>query len=52
MKGSKATPLALITWEGQTVAQANSRGAFRFTSTTLPPSCVGDVGDGSETVQG
>lgn len=50
VKGSKATPLALIKWEGQPVAQATSRGAFRFSTSILPQDCVGDLSDGTSTV--
>ncbi len=50
VRGTNAAASASITWEGQVVTQANVNGAFRFTTTTLPPSCVGDVGDGSDVV--
>lgn len=51
VKGSKAAPLALITWEGVPVAQASKSGSFRFDTAILPPACVGVLSDGNETTQ-
>ena len=51
VKGSKAAPLAAITWEGAPVAIASKSGSFRFETTVLPPDCVGTVGDGEATVR-
>ncbi|MEW5918035.1 MAG: hypothetical protein AB1762_16650, partial [Gemmatimonadota bacterium] len=48
VKGRKAQPLALITWDGQPVAQATNQGAFRFATTILPTDCVGQLSDGNE----
>jgi hypothetical protein len=50
VKGAKAAPFAVITWEGQNVGQASKSGAFRFTTSILPSDCVGEVGDGVATV--
>jgi hypothetical protein len=50
VKGSKAAPLALITWEGAPVAQASKSGSFRFETAILPAMCVGTLNDGTDTV--
>lgn len=50
VKGRQATPLALLTWEGQPVAQATKNGTFRFATAVLPQDCVGDLSDGTSTV--
>lgn len=47
VKGKGAVPLALLTWDGQSVAQASARGTFRFATLILPQDCVGEVGDGT-----
>ena len=47
VKGKQAQPLALLTWEGQPVAQASKSGTFRFETTTLPNDCVGTLSDGN-----
>jgi hypothetical protein len=46
VKGSKAAPLAPITWEGAPITATTNRGAFRFATTILPPDCVGELADG------
>jgi hypothetical protein len=51
VKGKGATASATITWEGQPVTQATTRGLFRFATAILPSDCVGDVSDGLATVQ-
>jgi hypothetical protein len=50
VRGKDAAPDATITWDGEIVGQANSRGRFSFETTTLPQDCVGEVGDGTATV--
>jgi hypothetical protein len=50
IKGRNAAPLALLSWEGQPIAQATKTGVFRFATTTLPSSCVGELSDGAETI--
>jgi hypothetical protein len=50
IQGRNATPNATISWEGQTVASATSRGAFRFATSALPAGCLGELSDGSETI--
>ena len=52
VRGKQASATdATITWEGEPVAQATSTGKFRFDTTVLPEDCVGQVGDGIETVE-
>ncbi|MBI4525653.1 MAG: DUF1566 domain-containing protein [Deltaproteobacteria bacterium] len=53
VKGIKAAKNAVITWEGQPVAVTHSKpgGAFGFSTTALPQDCVGDLSDGTETIQ-
>lgn len=46
VKGKGAASLALLTWEGQSVAQASARGTFRFATPILPQDCVGEISDG------
>jgi hypothetical protein len=48
VKGGKAQPLALITWEGQAVAQASRNGRFRFATVIIPQHCIGELSDGTE----
>ncbi len=50
LKGRGAAPLALLTWEGQPVAQATKTGGFRFATSVLPQDCVGDLSDGTTTL--
>jgi hypothetical protein len=50
VKGRKTAPLALISWEGQPVAQSTKTGGFRFATSVLPQDCVGDLSDGSSTI--
>jgi hypothetical protein len=46
VQGSKAVPNVAITWEGDTVAQANNGGNFSF-SGVVPADCVGILSDGT-----
>jgi len=50
VKGAKAAPLAAITWQGSPVAVATKSGSFHFETAILPADCVGEVGDGVDTV--
>lgn len=50
VKGKSAASLALLTWEGQPVAQATKSGAFRFATSMLPTDCVGELSDGTALV--
>jgi len=50
VKGTKAVPLAVITWEGASVTIASKAGDFGFETAMLPAGCVGNVSDGNETV--
>lgn len=50
VKGKGAASLALLSWEGQSVAQASKSGAFRFASPVLPQDCVGELSDGTGSV--
>lgn len=50
VRGSKAQPLALLTWEGQTVAQALNSGRFRFATGVLPEDCIGELSDGTDSI--
>jgi len=50
IKGSKAAPLAAITWQGAPVTIASKSGSFHFETAILPADCVGEVGDGVDTV--
>jgi hypothetical protein len=49
--GVQAVRDADITWEGDIVTRANRGGTFRFTTTELPPTCVGTLSDGVDTIQ-
>jgi hypothetical protein len=49
--GVQAARNANITWEGNIVTQANQGGAFRFNTTDTPPTCVGTLSDGVNTIQ-
>jgi hypothetical protein len=51
VKGVQADRNADVTWEGGIVARANQGGTFRFTTTEVPPDCVGTLSDGVDTVQ-
>lgn len=50
VRGKEAAPLATLTWEGQTVGQADAKGKFKFLTTIRPEDCVGAVSDGVQTV--
>src|SRR5690242_6014531 len=49
--GIQAARNANIIWEGNVATQANAGGAFRFSTTEVPPTCVGTLSDGFNTVQ-
>ena len=49
--GVQAEKNADIVWEGNIVASANRAGTFRFSTTALPPTCVGTLSDGVDTIQ-
>lgn len=49
--GVQAARNADITWEGHIVTQANPGGAFQFSTTELPPTCVGTLSDGVNTIE-
>lgn len=49
--GVEAARNADITWEGDIVTRANRAGTFRFNTTDLPPTCVGTLSDGVNTIQ-
>ena len=48
--GSHAQKGASINWEGTVVTTVNAGGAFQFSSTNLPWSCVGRLSDGVTTI--
>ena len=49
--GVQAARNADIIWEGNIVTSANRAGTFRFSTTDLPPTCVGTLSDGFDTLQ-
>jgi len=49
--GIQAARDANITWEGNIVTSANRAGTFRFSTPDLPPTCVGTLSDGINTIQ-
>lgn len=49
--GMQADRNADVTWEGDTVTRANRAGTFRFTTTEVPPDCVGTLSDGVDTIR-
>ncbi|MGE5215179.1 MAG: DUF1566 domain-containing protein [Nitrospirota bacterium] len=49
--GRQAARNANITWDGNIVTQANRGGAFQFRTTEVPPTCVGTLSDGVNTIQ-
>ena len=52
VKGRDAGPLALLTWDGQPMAQANKAGGFRFATVILPQDCIGDLSEGGQAGRG
>ncbi len=49
--GVQAARNANILWEGNIVTRANRGGAFQFSTTELPPTCVGTLSDGVNTIE-
>jgi hypothetical protein len=49
--GVQAERNAHITWEGVPVTRANRGGAFRFSTTDLPSTCVGTLSDGTDRIE-
>ena len=49
--GTQAARNANITWEGNNVTQATPGGAFQFNTTDIPPTCIGTLSDGANTIQ-
>jgi hypothetical protein len=50
VSGSKAKASAQIFWEGQRVGVAKSNGSFSFSTSILPPTCIGKLSDGVSTI--
>jgi uncharacterized protein YceK len=49
--GTQAASNANIIWQGNIVTQANPGGTFQFSTTELPPTCVGTLSDGVSAIQ-
>lgn len=49
--GVQAARNADVSWEGDIVTRTNRGGTFRFTTTQVPPTCVGTLSDGVDTIQ-